>query len=71
MTPFRFWFENKLNGIFTEEEISRIRNITLRDIIKSTTNIDETMLQEDVGKISNLGFDSSEALILLSQIQGT
>ncbi|EGT51247.1 hypothetical protein CAEBREN_24129 [Caenorhabditis brenneri] len=44
----RFWFENKLNGIFTDEEIQMIHGITLRDIIKATTDIDETMLQKDV-----------------------
>ena len=44
----RFWFENKLNGIFTEEEVQMIHGITLRDIIKATTDIDEPMLQNDV-----------------------
>ncbi|CAI4224724.1 unnamed protein product [Auanema sp. JU1783] len=44
----RFWFENRLNGLFTDEEISQIRNITLRDIIKDTTEISENMLQKDV-----------------------
>ncbi|CAI2308307.1 unnamed protein product [Caenorhabditis sp. 36 PRJEB53466] len=44
----RFWFENKLNGIFTEEEVQMIHSIGLREIIKATTDIDETMLQKDV-----------------------
>ncbi|CCD71702.1 NAD(P)H oxidase (H2O2-forming) [Caenorhabditis elegans] len=44
----RFWFENKLNRLFTDEEVQMIHSITLRDIIKATTDIDETMLQKDV-----------------------
>ncbi|CAJ0580698.1 unnamed protein product, partial [Mesorhabditis spiculigera] len=44
----RFWFENQLNGIFNAEEIQRIHSISLRDIIKATTNIDASMLQENV-----------------------
>ncbi|CAB3410873.1 unnamed protein product [Caenorhabditis bovis] len=44
----RFWFENRVNGIFTDEEIAEIRNVTLRDIIKATTDISENMLQKDV-----------------------
>lgn len=44
----RFWFENRLNGLFTDEELAQIRNITLRDIIRDTTEISEHMLQTDV-----------------------
>ncbi|PAV57045.1 hypothetical protein WR25_26113 [Diploscapter pachys] len=44
----RFWFENPLNGLFTNEEILQIHNVTLRDIIKDTTDISENMLQKDV-----------------------
>ncbi|CAI5438989.1 unnamed protein product [Caenorhabditis angaria] len=44
----RFWFENRLNGLFNDQEIENIRKWTLRDIIKATTDIDETMLQKDV-----------------------
>uniref|UniRef100_A0A1I7XQW2 Uncharacterized protein n=1 Tax=Heterorhabditis bacteriophora TaxID=37862 RepID=A0A1I7XQW2_HETBA len=47
----RFWFENRLNGIFSEDEVKEIWNITLRDIIKDTTNISENMLQRDVSTI--------------------
>ncbi|GMS90381.1 hypothetical protein PENTCL1PPCAC_12556, partial [Pristionchus entomophagus] len=44
----RFWFENRLNNIFNDDEISEIRNTTLRDIITQTTDIGETHLQEDI-----------------------
>ncbi|WKX98615.1 hypothetical protein Q1695_013921 [Nippostrongylus brasiliensis] len=44
----RFWFENKQNGLFTDEEIQQIHKITLRDIIKETTEISEEWLQKDV-----------------------
>ncbi|GMT20614.1 hypothetical protein PFISCL1PPCAC_11911, partial [Pristionchus fissidentatus] len=44
----RFWFENRLNGIFSDEEIAELRNTTLRDIITQTTDIGETHLQEDI-----------------------
>lgn len=44
----RFWFENTLNGMFTDEEIAKIHSTTLRDIIRETTSIDEHELQENV-----------------------
>uniref|UniRef100_A0A915BN44 NAD(P)H oxidase (H2O2-forming) n=1 Tax=Parascaris univalens TaxID=6257 RepID=A0A915BN44_PARUN len=44
----RFWFENTQNGFFTAEEIERIRSITLRDIIRETTSIDDAELQQNV-----------------------
>ncbi|KAK6021363.1 heme peroxidase, partial [Ostertagia ostertagi] len=44
----RFWFENRLNGIFTSEEIERIHNITLKDIIRETIGISDQWLQNNV-----------------------
>ncbi|KAI3410341.1 BLI-3 blue-light-inducible Bli-3 protein [Globodera pallida] len=44
----RFWFENAQSGIFTEREISFIRRITLRDIIRQTTSIEKGDIQENV-----------------------
>ncbi|CAD5221006.1 unnamed protein product [Bursaphelenchus xylophilus] len=44
----RFWFENADNGIFTKEEIAAIHNITMKDIIVKTTEIQENYLQDDV-----------------------
>ncbi|PIO73714.1 heme peroxidase [Teladorsagia circumcincta] len=44
----RFWFENKQNGLFTDEEIKQIHKITLRDIIRDTTAISDQWLQKDV-----------------------
>ncbi|XP_057662401.1 dual oxidase 2-like [Diorhabda carinulata] len=37
----RFWFENKENGLFTKNEIARIRNVSLYDIIMAVTKMDE------------------------------
>ncbi|KAI1729776.1 heme peroxidase domain-containing protein [Ditylenchus destructor] len=44
----RFWFENTQNGFLTDEEISAIRNISLREIIRQTTSIGIEELQKDV-----------------------
>ncbi|PIO57460.1 hypothetical protein TELCIR_21130, partial [Teladorsagia circumcincta] len=44
----RFWFENKLNGLFTSEEIERIHGITLGDMIRETMGISEQWLQKNV-----------------------
>ncbi|GAB1608543.1 dual oxidase isoform X1 [Argonauta hians] len=41
----RFWFENSQNGLFTDEEITDIRNITLSHIIREVAKID---LQQNV-----------------------
>ncbi|XP_071487821.1 dual oxidase 2-like [Diadema antillarum] len=43
----RFWFENHLNGQFTQEQIAFIRNVTLWDIIVACTNINPDDLQRD------------------------
>jgi len=44
----RFWFENKQNGFFTDEEVAMLRKITLRDIIRQTTEIQHEDLQQEV-----------------------
>ncbi len=44
----RFWFENRQNGFFTDEEIDMLRKITLRDIIRQTTEIQHEDLQPEV-----------------------
>ncbi|GAB6033366.1 hypothetical protein CHUAL_013131 [Chamberlinius hualienensis] len=44
----RFWFENRENGLFTEEEIEEIRSIRLFDIIINSTNIVPGEIQENV-----------------------
>ncbi|XP_041465121.1 dual oxidase 2-like [Lytechinus variegatus] len=48
----RFWFENKDNGLFTEDEIEYIRSVTLWDVIINTTDIPDTMLQRDPFKLT-------------------
>lgn len=44
----RFWFENNLNGMFTDKEIQEIKSITLKDIIVNVTNINQNTLQDNV-----------------------
>uniref|UniRef100_A0A4W4F1A7 NAD(P)H oxidase (H2O2-forming) n=1 Tax=Electrophorus electricus TaxID=8005 RepID=A0A4W4F1A7_ELEEL len=44
----RFWFENKLNGLFTVEEIQDIRNITYHDILLTVTSAESGDIQENV-----------------------
>uniref|UniRef100_A0A8B9LQ21 NAD(P)H oxidase (H2O2-forming) n=1 Tax=Astyanax mexicanus TaxID=7994 RepID=A0A8B9LQ21_ASTMX len=44
----RFWFENKQNGLFTEEEIQTIRNTTYHDILLAVTSAQQGDIQENV-----------------------
>ncbi|ELU01203.1 hypothetical protein CAPTEDRAFT_159209 [Capitella teleta] len=44
----RFWFENRDNGLYTDEEIDAINKTTLRDIIIAVTDIGENDLQENI-----------------------
>ncbi|XP_048733941.2 dual oxidase 2-like isoform X2 [Ostrea edulis] len=44
----RFWFENKGNGYFNDDEIQDIMNVTLHSIILNVTNVTENDIQEDV-----------------------
>ncbi|XP_076328078.1 dual oxidase-like [Tachypleus tridentatus] len=44
----RFWFENERNGIFTSEEVQKIREIHLYDIIINCTDIQPGHIQEHV-----------------------
>ena len=44
----RFWFENKENGLFTEEEISALKKLKLSDIILAVTDIQRGHIQENV-----------------------
>ena len=44
----RFWFENEDNEIFSKEDISYLRNITLWDIIVNTTRISPENIQKNV-----------------------
>ncbi|TKR77884.1 hypothetical protein L596_018782 [Steinernema carpocapsae] len=44
----RFWFENKLNNVFSDDDITKIHAITLHDIIRETTRIQEDQLQKNV-----------------------
>ncbi|XP_029992823.1 dual oxidase 1 isoform X2 [Sphaeramia orbicularis] len=44
----RFWFENKQNGLFTDEEIQIIRNVTFHDVIVAVTSAEAADIQEQV-----------------------
>ncbi|KAG1681999.1 Dual oxidase [Nymphon striatum] len=44
----RFWFENKQNEMFTDEEIETIRNLQLHDVIIKATSIKEEHIQKDL-----------------------
>ncbi|XP_031418173.2 dual oxidase 2 [Clupea harengus] len=44
----RFWFENKQNKLFTEEEILSIRNTTYYDVIIAVTSAEFGDIQKDV-----------------------
>ncbi|KAM7396877.1 hypothetical protein PAMP_019883 [Pampus punctatissimus] len=44
----RFWFENKQNGLFTDEEIQMIRNVTFHDILTAVTSAEATDIQNNV-----------------------
>ncbi|XP_029290224.1 LOW QUALITY PROTEIN: dual oxidase 1 [Cottoperca gobio] len=44
----RFWFENKLNVLFTDEEIQMIRNVTFHDVLIAVTSAEATDIQKDV-----------------------
>ncbi|XP_066132657.1 dual oxidase 1 isoform X2 [Saccopteryx bilineata] len=44
----RYWFENTRNGLFSEEEIAKIRNTSLRDVLVAVTNVEASALQPNV-----------------------
>ncbi|XP_015123350.1 dual oxidase [Diachasma alloeum] len=47
----RFWFENESNGLFTHDEINRLRKLSFRDILISVTDIDEEDLPRNVFRV--------------------
>ncbi|PVD19871.1 hypothetical protein C0Q70_20364 [Pomacea canaliculata] len=49
----RFWYENRDNGLFSEEEIQEIENTTLADIITQVTYIRKEQLPDNVFTCSN------------------
>ncbi|XP_013876952.1 dual oxidase 1 [Austrofundulus limnaeus] len=44
----RFWFENKQNGLFTDEEIQVIRSITYHDVLIAVTSAESADVQKNV-----------------------
>ncbi|KAK5867225.1 hypothetical protein PBY51_011737 [Eleginops maclovinus] len=44
----RFWFENKQNGLFTDEEIQTIRNVNFHDVLIAVTSAEAGDIQKNV-----------------------
>ncbi|XP_066525511.1 dual oxidase 1 [Hoplias malabaricus] len=44
----RFWFENKHNGLFTEEEIQSIKNTTYYDVLLAVISAESEDIQKNV-----------------------
>ncbi|XP_076588963.1 dual oxidase 1 [Chaetodon auriga] len=44
----RFWFENKQNGLFTDDEIQMIRNVTFHDVLVAVTSAEAPDIQNNV-----------------------
>ncbi|KAF7658751.1 hypothetical protein LDENG_00008450 [Lucifuga dentata] len=44
----RFWFENRQNGLFTDEEIQKIRNMTFHDVLVAVTSAEASDIQNNV-----------------------
>ncbi|XP_075711304.1 dual oxidase 1-like [Rhinoderma darwinii] len=44
----RFWFENEKNGLFTQDEIYKIRNTTFHDVLVAVTDALESTTQNNV-----------------------
>ncbi|XP_008543644.1 dual oxidase isoform X1 [Microplitis demolitor] len=47
----RFWFENENNGLFTKEEINRVKNLNFYQILLSVTTVGEKDLPINVFKV--------------------
>ena len=47
----RFWFENERNGLFTREEIEKIKQMSIYDVIRSVTDIKSGQIQEQPFKL--------------------
>ncbi|KAL4227430.1 hypothetical protein ACF0H5_012874 [Mactra antiquata] len=43
----RFWFENKDNGLYTEDEVNEIKNITILDIVLNISNIEDKDISQN------------------------
>ncbi|XP_075998434.1 dual oxidase 1 [Genypterus blacodes] len=44
----RFWFENRQNGLFTDDEIRTIRNVTFHDVLVAVTSAEASDFQSNV-----------------------
>ncbi|KAI4457597.1 oxidase/peroxidase [Holotrichia oblita] len=47
----RFWYENRKNKLFNEEEIARIKQLKLYDVIMAVTKMDFDDIQEEVFRV--------------------
>ncbi|XP_077372320.1 dual oxidase 2 isoform X2 [Festucalex cinctus] len=44
----RFWFENKQNGLFSDDDIQRIRSVTFHDVLVAVTSAEDSDVQTNV-----------------------
>ncbi|KAK9695605.1 Ferric reductase like transmembrane component [Popillia japonica] len=47
----RFWYENRKNKLFTPDEIARIKQLRLYDVIMAVTKMDYNDIQEEVFRV--------------------
>ncbi|CAH1153484.1 unnamed protein product [Phaedon cochleariae] len=65
----RFWFENKENGLFTNDEIKRINEVKIYDIIMAVTKMDADDIPKNPFKAPLL--DSDRQLIQVCKLTNT
>ncbi|XP_061630725.1 dual oxidase 2 [Phyllopteryx taeniolatus] len=44
----RFWFENKQNGLFSDDDVQKIRNVTFHDVLVAVINAEDSDIQKSV-----------------------
>ncbi|XP_044765941.1 dual oxidase 1-like [Coccinella septempunctata] len=61
----RFWFENKENGMFSQEDIARIRELKVYDIIMAVTKMDAEDVPEFPFNVPhrNMNMDENSPLV--------
>uniref|UniRef100_F6YJA3 NAD(P)H oxidase (H2O2-forming) n=1 Tax=Monodelphis domestica TaxID=13616 RepID=F6YJA3_MONDO len=79
----RYWFENTKNGLFSKEEVAKIRKTSFRDVLADVTNVGLSALQPEVfvwkdgdpcpqpGQITAEGLPSCVPLVVLDYFKGS
>ncbi|KAK9889380.1 hypothetical protein WA026_004655 [Henosepilachna vigintioctopunctata] len=49
----RFWYQNKFNGLFTDPEVKRIKELKLYDIIMAVTKMDQYDIPREAFNVPN------------------